>query len=280
MRSIADILAKATVDLAAVTQTPRLDAEILLAHALSLSRAQLFARIQETIEVGDFEKYLARRQQHEPIAYITGHWEFFSLDFAVRAPMLVPRPETEHLVEYALEMLPKRRCARVLDLGTGTGCVAIAIAHNAPHASVCATDINPHAIALATENARTLGVRIQCYEGDLFEALHQHKGAFDIIVSNPPYVEASAWSTLDPTIRLYEDARALLGGQDGLDIIRRIVRRAPKHLLTGGRLALEIGEQQFPSLKRLLLAEGYTNVGFRYDLAGTQRVVVATYGGQ
>ena len=278
MRTLAGLLVEATAQLSAVTQTPRLDAEILLAHALRLSRAQLLARTQEPAEVGNFTQLLARRQSHEPIAYIIGRWEFFSLDFAVRAPMLVPRPETEHLVEFALENLPSDRPARVLDLGTGSGCVAIAIAHNAPSTSVCATDINPQAIALATENAHDLGVNVDFHQGDLFAALDHNAAPFDLIVSNPPYVEEAQWATLDPTIRLYEDAGALLGGTDGLDIIRRIVGMASQHLAADGYLALEIGEKQFAPLKRLLEEEGYAEIGFRLDLADIQRIVVAKYG--
>ena len=300
MPTVAETIAGAIGRLQPVTETPRLDAEILLAHAMNLSRAQLLARLRDTVPAaasGQFDTLLARRLAHEPIAYILGHWEFFSLDLITRAPMLVPRPETEHLVEVALERLRARlaeipaslppggphavisaqdglpRPPRLLDLCTGTGCVAVAVARNAPRAEVAATDLNPAALALARENAVHHNVTVQFWQGDLFGALPQGTEPFDIIVANPPYVAATTWERLDPVIRLHEDPIALLAGEDGLDIIRRIIPGARTWLQKDGVLAMELGEDQFEAVKTLMEEAGYVRVHFRRDLAGHKRII-------
>ena len=259
-----------------VTDTPRLDAEILLAHSLGMPRARLLAHLREKTEAPGFDELLERRLAHEPIAYILGEWEFFSLTLAVRAPILVPRPETEHLVEAVLAFVQDEP-ARVLELGTGTGCVAVAVAHNAPRTQVVATDIQPQALALAGENARRHGVsdRIELRHGDLFEALSRAAASFDVICSNPPYVEESAWPDLPPVIRLHEDPGALLAGPEGLDVIERLVDEARHFLRPGGLLAFEIGMGHYGRVSALLARKGYDDIGFRRDLAGIERVVLA-----
>ncbi|HNR30400.1 MAG TPA: peptide chain release factor N(5)-glutamine methyltransferase [Candidatus Hydrogenedentes bacterium] len=273
---VADLLADAARRLAPVTETPRLDAEILLAHALGLRRAKLLARSRDKVHCGDFEALVARRLNAEPIAYITGEWEFFSLLFVIRPPVLVPRPETEHLVETALRHIGTH-AADVLDLGTGSGCVAIAIARNAPRSRVIATDIANEALELAAENAVRLGVVLNTRRGDLFDALRPADGPFDVIVSNPPYVEDDEWPRLPPVIRLHEDRRALLGGEDGLDLIRRIVAGAPERLKPGGLLALEIGEKQRDAVAALLEESGFRDIALVDDLAGIPRVARALF---
>lgn len=269
-------LADAAQRLMPVTETPRLDAEILLAHAAGMPRRALLARMHEALPAPKFEALLARRLQFEPIAYIVGTWEFFSLEFAVRPPILVPRPETEHLVEMALEYLRGHGAAdappRVLDLCTGAGCVAIAIARNASCA-MSATDINPDAVALARENAARHKVRLDAFTGDLFDALPEGAPPFDCIVSNPPYVEEDVWPELSPVIRMHEDPLALLAGKDGLAIIRRIIAHAPRFLRPGGLLALEIGENHFQAAAALLRAAAFTDIACRHDLAGIPRII-------
>lgn len=277
--TLAHRLHLAEQQLASVTETPRLDAEILLAQALGLSRAALLARLRDQVPVSGFDNLLARRLNYEPIAYILGVWEFFSIEFRVRPPILVPRPETEHLVEVALEYLDKRPgTTRVLDLGTGTGCVALAIARNAPHCTACATDINPAALGLARENAEMLGISLELRHGDLFAALDADAAPFDAIVSNPPYVEEGDWPDLSPVIRHHEDPRALLAGTDGLDIIRRIITGAPAFLRPHGLLAFEIGERHRDAVSSLLEQAGYQEIGFRNDLSGIPRVAFARRG--
>ena len=273
MPSLAQRLADATRQLEAVTETPRLDAEMLLAHALGMPRATMLARLREELAAPGFEVLLARGLDFEPIAYITGTWEFFSLDFLTHPPILVPRPETEHLVEVGLEFLDGLDGARqVLDLGTGTGCVAISIARNAPGCSVTATDVNGEALGLARENADRCGTAIGLREGDLFDALLSEDGPFDLVVSNPPYVEEGEWDCLSPVIRRHEDRGALLAGEDGLAIIRRIIGKAPEHMKPGALLALEHGEKHDARVASLLEERGFTEVGHRSDLAGIPRI--------
>lgn len=276
MVTLAQRLADATQLLASVTETPRLDAEILLAHALGISRARLLARLQGPCNAPGFDAMLERRLAYEPIAYILGEWEFFSLSFRVTPPLLVPRPETEHLVEIVLEWIESGP-ATILDVGTGTGCVAVAIAATAPKARLVATDISPDALGLALANAERWGVadRIEFRAGDLFEALPAPSPAFDVICSNPPYVEESAWAGLPPVIRLYEDPHALLAGPDGLAVIRRLVGHARRYLRPGGLLAFEIGMGQDRAVREMLSSNGYEHVGFRRDLACIERIAFA-----
>lgn len=276
MQTIADWIARAAQRLAGVTETPRLDAELILAHALGISRAALLAGLRDTTpDSPEAEAFFARRARGEPLAYLFGRWEFFSLEFEVEPPALVPRPETEHLVETVLDFIGGRP-ARVLDLCTGTGCVAVSIAANAPPAQVVAADIEPKYVALARRNAQRHGVadRIECLESDLFLGA-KHLETFDVVCANPPYVEAGAWATLAQTIRDYEDPRALVAGTDGLDVIRAIIAGVPDYLRAGGLLALEIGRGQAGAVRRLLDAAGYRSVAFRRDLAGIERIATA-----
>ncbi|MDX9971683.1 MAG: peptide chain release factor N(5)-glutamine methyltransferase [FCB group bacterium] len=269
-------LTEAAGVLSEISESPRLDAELLLAHALGLTRSQLLARLHTTAAASGFDALLERRLAHEPVAYILGEWEFFSLPLYVEAPILVPRPETEHLVEAVLDFIGNSP-ARVLDLCTGSGCVALAIAKNAPQCRVTATDRNPQALALAQQNAARLGVedRVVFRLGDLFGALTESSGAFNAICANPPYVEDGAWDELAPDIRDYEDPRALLAGPEGLDLIDRIAREAGAWLEPGGFLALEIGMGQYSSVGGLLSGYGFTRIDSRRDLAGIDRIVTA-----
>lgn len=278
-----DQIRRAAAALAGMSDTPRLDAEILFAHAAGITRARLLSRLREAVDAPGFEQLVARRQACEPVAYILGEWEFFSLRFKVRAPLLVPRPETEHLVEAALEFLTGRRPGaqaprqggRVLDLCTGTGCVAVALAVTAPGFHYTATDLRPEAMSTAAENTGLHGVRVQLLQGDLYAALEppDAAGRFAAIVSNPPYVAEAEYAGLSPIIRRHEDPAALLAGPDGLDSIRRIVAGAPGYLECGGLLALETGETQTEAVCTLMRAVGFTKLRVDRDLGGHPRIV-------
>lgn len=311
MTSLGDRITAAAESLAAVSETPRLDAELLMAHVLSIGRSKLLAQLNESVEAPLFDGAVARRLAHEPIAYITNHWEFYSLNFLVESPYLVPRPETEHLVEAVLGHVSDSP-ARVLEIGTGTGCVALAIALNAPECEVIATDINPDAVEMAQLNSAIHAtnppelmrkseftrddlvealtsavcaakwdveiphpVKIDFRQGDLFEPITGDDEPFDVICSNPPYVEAGAWNDLPPVIRLYEDERALLAGNDGLDVIRRLAFEATAYLKPGGMLAFEIGMGQYDSVRDILLRNNYMELGVVHDLAGIPRIALA-----
>lgn len=269
----AERIAAASQKIANVSDTPRLDAEILLAAALGISRSRLLARLFERSDTPDFDAMVERRLSYEPLAYILGEWEFFSLTFKVVPPLLVPRPETEHLVEAVLDHIGNRP-AHVLDLCTGTGCVAVAIARSAPNSHVTATDINPLAVSVSKENAErnAVSARTDFLVQDLFPTADE---SFDAICSNPPYIEDSAWADLSPVIRRHEDPKALLAGPDGLDIIRRIVSKTPNYLKSGGLLAIEIDGAQRPAVENLLRDSGYRDIHFRQDLAGIDRIACA-----
>jgi release factor glutamine methyltransferase len=273
-------LRRAAKALASVSDSPLLDAELLLAHALGESRAALLAARSQPCDESPFDELLQRRLNHEPVAYILGEWEFFGQPLKIRAPMLVPRPETEHLVEVALDHLKGREEAavRVLDLCTGSGCVALALASQLPQAEITAVDILPAAVALAAENLARHGMRVQVLQGDLFAALPEGEASFDIIVSNPPYVPAGEWDSLARDIRDYEAPNALLSGADGLDCIRRIVAEAPRWLTPGGLLALEMAEHHGEALRDVLQSRGYSKVTITKDLAGHDRIASGVWG--
>lgn len=272
---IAECIAEASAQLAPITDTPRLEAELLLAHALNITRARLLARLRDTADVAPLAPLLARRLNHEPLSYIFGEWEFFGLPFFVRRPLLTPRPETEHLVERALAWLsgcPKERPV-VADVCCGTGCVAVSIGKHAPGASVFACDLRREAVTTTLLNAQRHELRVQCIQGDLLTAVNTVAPSFDLIVSNPPYVPEQEWGDLSPVITKYEDPLALLAGEDGLAVIRRIVPQAHCCLRPGGMLAMEIGEGQFDAVAALMRAHGFSNVAGVRDLAGIQRII-------
>lgn len=236
-----------------------------------------------------YEAAIARRLKSEPIQYIIGEQEFYGLTLRVTPAVLIPRPETEHLIEAVLADLKSVAPARILDIGTGSGAIAIALAHHLPNAHVTATDISPAAVAIAKENAtrHNLADRIQFLQSDLLDSLSEEpysedaaatretrRERYDVIVSNPPYVPESDRATLHPQVRDYEPASALFAGDDGLDIYRRLIPQACTALRPGGLLAMEIGFTQRDSLAALL--EAWRDVRFLDDYAGIARVVLAT----
>ncbi len=266
------------------SDSPRLDAEILLAHARGCPRIQLYTNFDEVLsnEVrGRMRELVNRRAQHEPVAFLVGHREFFSLDFEVSRDVLVPRPETEILVMESLEAIKGNSTATVLDLGTGSGCIAVAVAVNAPTASVTGIDLSDAALAVARRNAERHKVaeRVTFLHGDLFEPLplpSLEQGGFDVIVSNPPYVATSDAATLPPDVLRHEPENALFAGADGLDIIRRIVENSPRFLNPGGTLLIEFSPEQAERISGLLNERGsFDEVTILRDLSQNPRVVRA-----
>ncbi len=275
--TIAHWIAQACEQLAPITETPRLEAELLLARALDVPRASLLARLHETADLAAATPLLARRLNHEPLAHIFGEWEFFGLSMLVQAPLLTPRPETEHLVEAVLAHLTAqtttdRPC--VADVCCGTGCVATAIAWHAPHADVYACDIRADAVDITRRNAERHHVRVTCVQGDLFAPLDARCNRFDVVAANPPYVPEHEWASLSPVITKHEDPQALLAGADGLDILRRIIRDARTRLKPGGMLALEVGEDQYESVAALMHDNDFESVRAIKDLARINRIAV------
>jgi release factor glutamine methyltransferase len=258
--------------------TANRDAELLLLHTLQISRVTLIAHPGDELSAGqriDYEDNVARRLRHEPVQYITGQQEFYGLTLKVTPAVLIPRPETEHLVEAVVQRLPTNEPLKVADIGTGSGAIAIAIAAHLPEAAITALDISPDALAVATANARehNLSDRIRFLQSDLLSALDQEPETFDAIVSNPPYVAETDRDTLHPQVRKYEPAAALFAGETGLDIYRRLIPQAYIALKPNGLLALEIGHDQQGAIAALLQA--WHNLSFIRDLQEIPRVAIA-----
>ncbi len=301
--SIASTLARATTRLQAAA-TPRLDAELLLVHVLGLSRTDLYAHPERLLlahQLVAYQSLLDRRAQGEPLPYLTGHIEFYGLDIAVNAHVLIPRPETETLVDLALSKVKGLRSilskvegprsilskvegprsilskvegrASLVDVGTGSGCIAIALAVHAPQARIMALDLSSGALDVARANAGRHGVadRITFFQSDLLAALPK---AVDLIVANPPYIAASEWPELPCEVREHEPQLALDGGPDGLDVIGRLLEQASAHLRPGGVLLVESGAGQGAAaahLARQLYPAA--DVAIQPDLAGRDRVL-------
>jgi len=259
-------------------ETPRLDAELLLAHALGTDRLRLYLDFEKPVSESERAAYraLVRRRAGErvPVALLVGRREFWSLSLRVSPDVLVPRPETETLVAAALELLPAGLPTRVLDLGTGSGAIALAIASERPQARIVATDISPAALEIARQNADELGMaeRIRLVEGDGLAAVAGE--VFDLIVSNPPYVAESQRGALPPELA-HEPEQALFAGPDGLDLLRRIAAGAGAALAPGAGLALELAPEQAPAVAGWCREAGLLDVRTLRDLAGRDRVVVA-----
>jgi release factor glutamine methyltransferase len=261
-----ETLALAVVDLeSAGVDTPRLDAEVLLADVLGTDRAALHADPRQVLEpdaARRFDELVRRRVRREPVAYILGKAHFRELDLLVDHRVLVPRPETELLVELADDG------QRVLDVGTGSGAIALAIAQERSGVTVTGIDSAPGAVEVARANAEALGLDVEFMIADLVVG-----GPYDLVVSNPPYVRDSDWPGLAPEITLYEPEDALLGGPDGLDVIRRIVPAAAEVLRPGGLLAMEVGQGQSRAVEALFERLELRLLETQRDLAGIPRVV-------
>jgi release factor glutamine methyltransferase len=269
--TIAQLLAAASRQLE--TASARLDAEVLLAHALDKPRSHLHAwpdRVPAAAECARFEALLARRAGGEPVAYLTGEREFWSLSLAVTADTLIPRPETETLVARALSVIPDDTPVDVADLGTGSGAIALAIAHERPRTRILATDRSPAALAVARANARRLAIgTVEFTTGDWCGALGTR--TFDVIVSNPPYIPSQDRHLAQGDVR-FEPRRALAAGTDGMADLTAIARCAQRHLRSGGWLMLEHGHDQRAAVTRLLKALDYRDIAAYPDDAGLDRV--------
>jgi len=279
--SIAELIAWSTRELASFSESARLDSEVLLAHILSCTRLQLISESRAQVDpqiIAKFADLISRRAKHEPVAYLVGQREFWGLDFEVTPDVLIPRPETELIVEQALEWLADHRAARILDLGTGSGCIAIALAHEArsrgKQVQVVAIDTSAAALAVAERNAARHGVPdlIEFRLGNWFGECDSAQEQFDLIATNPPYI-APDDLIRDPGTD-YEPAGALfsgVAGGDGLDAVREIVQQLPGFLAHPGIFLCEIGAQQ-GSAARQLVPHGFKGEILR-DLAGRERVL-------
>jgi release factor glutamine methyltransferase len=252
-----------------------IDADLLLAHVLDRSRTWLFAHGDAQVDPAQVERFdalVARREAGEPVAHLTGRRGFWRFDLAVSPATLIPRPETERLVELALERLPERTPLRLADLGTGSGAIALALASERPRAQVIATDASGSALGVARANADALGLRnIEFRCGDWCAPLGDE--VFDLVASNPPYI-ASADPHLARGDLRFEPDSALASGEDGLDAIRVLARDVPRHLRPGGWLLLEHGWEQGGAVRALLEAAGFTETGTVQDLEGRDRITL------
>jgi release factor glutamine methyltransferase len=262
-------------------ESSQLDAELLMAEAAGVTREEaVTASIKLSNEIlYKFETFVARREKREPIAYIVGHKEFYSLDFEVTPAVLIPRPETEFVVGAALECIAGKDNARVLDIGTGSGAIAIAIAVNAPNAQVTAIDISPDALAVASRNAGRHRVedRVTLRRADCFDVLDDGAALekFAAIVSNPPYLDDLEITALEPDVRRYEPRVALSGGVGGLRILRRIANGVGAHLETDGELIMEMGVGHAGDVVGIMTHAGLRVVDVINDFAGQMRVARA-----
>ena len=268
-------------------ESPNINAEILLAHVLSCDRIELHTNPDKIINNGDIIKYknlINKRASRVPLQYITGHVEFMSLDFVVDEHTLIPRQETEILVETVLNKMknrvPSDKTITIVDIGTGCGNIAISLAANLQNAQVYASDISRETLAVAGTNVRRNRVtnRVHLLHGNLFESFDGHlsKGNIDFVVSNPPYVSEADLNKLEPEIKDHEPFKALVGGKDGLCFYKRIIREAPEWLKPEGFLILEVGETQAETITKLIDTEGhYENIEITKDLQKIDRIVSA-----
>ncbi len=256
---------------------PRLEAALLLGHVLRRDRAYLIAHIEAELRperLQTVRRLVARRASGEPLQYLTNHQEFFKLDFEVTPDVLIPRPETELIVEAALTVLSPERQSEIADVGTGSGCLAISILHEHRKTQATAIDLSARALQVAQRNAERHGVRgrLRLIESDLFAALPADQ-IFDLIVSNPPYVSTADMNHLQREVQ-HEPRRALEGGKDGLDMIRRLVRDASAHLKKGAHLIFEFGIGQDGAIRELVDRDVWELIEIRKDLQQIPRTIV------
>lgn len=261
---------------AADTPSPRLSAELLLKFTLGVDRAYIFAHPERELTSEEVERYdeaIARSAHGEPAQYITGHQEFYGRDFLVGPAVLIPRPETEHLIEAALDLAKAHPAGvrRILDIGTGSGCIAVTLAKELPEAQITAVDISPDALEMAKANAARLEARIDFLESDLLSALPSD-AMFEMIVSNPPYVGECEADKVQRQVRDFEPHVAVFGGQRGMDIIERMLPQVWKYLLPGGWFLMEIGYSTAEPVREAMSA--WNDFRVVPDLQGIPRVVV------
>jgi release factor glutamine methyltransferase len=264
--------------------SPRLSAELLLCHVLGLERIQLYTLFDRAVDppqLAQLRAMVKRAGAHEPVAYLVGRCEFYSLPLTITPDCLIPRPETEGLVEKCVHFLRNREGVQhVLDLCTGSGCIAAAIAKNVEDVQVVATDVSDAALKVAAENIEKLQLteQVQLLCGDLFDPIIEglDEARFDLIVSNPPYVSEPEYESLDKNVKGYEPARALLAGADGLDVYRRIVEKVDDFLKRDGALMMEIGYAQGPAIRELLeTSDIFKSITIEKDFANNDRIAIA-----
>lgn len=268
-----ETLRAARVRLAATSKLPRRDAELLLEHVLGCDATALLThpeRILSTAELEQFDRLVERRLASEPMQYLTGEQEFIGLRFEVSPAVLIPRPETEHLVEAVLERFEREEAVRIVDVGTGSGAIAVALAHALPHSRVTAVDLYPAALEVAHRNAQRHGVvdRLTLLPSDLLASIDT--ADFDVVVANPPYIASG--EVLEPQVANYEPHSALYAGPTGLEIYERLIPQAARVLKPGGWLMLEIGYGQSAAVWNLM--HGWAGVTLVNDLQGIPRVVL------
>ena len=282
-KTIAEALREGKLRLkAAGKEAYAFEAELLLEKAAGLNRTALFLRGEEVLSeevLTVYEGYLSEREQGRPTQYILGEWEFMGLPFCVGEGVLIPRGDTEVLVETILEKQQAEKFESILDIGTGSGCIPISLGHYGKFEKIMAVDISPKALGYATKNAVKNNINIDFYESDLFTNLPaEWKGKLDAIVSNPPYIPKKDIAELMTEVKDFEPMNALDGGEDGLDFYRAIVEQAKEWLVDGGWLFFEIGYDQGEDLRKLLQEFGYTAIEIRQDLAGLDRVALGRKG--
>ncbi len=282
--TIAEAITRAADRLAAHRiETSRLDAELLLAHVLGRDRTWLVTHYHDELDIGTgiaYDRLLDRRAVREPLQYITGTQEFWGLPFRVTSDVLIPRPETEFVVEASLTAAAALPAPTVVDLCTGSGCIAVCVASELPGARIFAVDRSPNALAVARENARRHGVasRVRFFEGDLYRPLLELdlRGTVDAITANPPYIRAGDLPSLQPEVRDFEPEIALVAGPEGTEVAERIIGEAPVFLRPGGSLVMEMGIGQAETLRRRAArTAAYGTIDVLKDLAGIERVIVA-----
>jgi len=258
-------------------EEPRLEAELLLTRVLHKDRVYLYTHYEAPVNQQERDQYrelIKRRVKGEPVAYILGVKEFMSLEFIVSPAVLIPRPETELLVEKALEILSLWGTAQVCDIGTGSGAIAVSLAYYAPFADVKAVDISEKALEIAHQNADRHGVNIDFFQGDLLEPFEDE--TFDLIVANLPYISEAEYQSLSPEVKQFEPQLALLGGEDGLDPYRRLISAVGNHLKPKGYILFEIGAGQGRAAQEMLT--GFVQVELIQDYAGHDRLLLGRKG--
>ena len=276
--TIKEIIIRYSKELEEISPTPRLDVETLLQKALGVDRLYILLNLDKDLsedEEKTFNKFIEERLNNRPIAYIVGNREFMGLDFYVQAGVLIPRPDTEVLVEEVIELAKDKGQIEILDIGTGSGAITVSLAKYLENAKLTSVDISEIALEIGKKNAISNNVedRINFVKSDLFSSLNKNQ-KFDIIVSNPPYIKREVIDTLDKQVKDFEPYNALEGGIDGLDFYRAITTQAKDYLKEGGVLAYEVGHDQSEDVSKLMKMYGYTNIYTRKDLQQIDRVVI------
>ena len=279
--TIKEIIIEYSSKLEEISSTPRLDVEILLQKSLGdVDRLYILLNLDKVLsedEEKTFIKYINERLENRPIAYIVGNREFMGLDFYVKEGVLIPRPDTEILVEEVIELAKNKGEINILDIGTGSGAITVSLAKYLPNAKITSVDIEDIPLEVGRINAKSNEVedRIEFVKSNLFENIDKDM-KFDIIVSNPPYIKREVVETLDKQVKDYEPYTALEGGEDGLDFYREITKQSKSYLKEKGILAYEVGHDQSEDVSKLMIDGGYTNIYTKKDLQGFERVVIGT----